>query len=135
MLPKADIDAVLAALENARPFPGRAYADREVFTFEEDEILARSWLCAGREEDVALSGQWMRSRIARESVLVVRGPELKRATAPLERVAVGMGGAKLLRRREKRQPGPRRLLRCRPVLRKHRRTSAAFLQQFGQPTV
>jgi hypothetical protein len=69
------------------------------------------------------------------SVLVVRGPELEGATAPLERVAIGMGGVKVLRRGEQRQPGPRRLLCRRPVLREHRRPSATLLQQLGKPPV
>ncbi len=76
MLPKADIERVLAPLESARPFPGRAYVDEEIFGFEEEHIFARSWLCAGREDEVALPGQWLRTRIARENVVVVRGPDL-----------------------------------------------------------
>ncbi|MBX3226166.1 MAG: aromatic ring-hydroxylating dioxygenase subunit alpha [Labilithrix sp.] len=75
-LARSDVEAVLAPLERARPFPAQAFTDGAVFRFEESAIFGRAWLCAGREEEVALPGQWLRVTVAGEPVLVVRGPDL-----------------------------------------------------------
>lgn len=77
MLARSDIEAVLAPLERARPFPAAAYTDPELFAFEQRAIFDRSWVCAGREEEVALPGQWVRITIGKEPVLVVRGADLR----------------------------------------------------------
>jgi hypothetical protein len=37
-LTSAEIEPVLAPLEHARPFPGTAYLDDEVFAFEESAV-------------------------------------------------------------------------------------------------
>lgn len=76
-LERAAIEAVLAPIESARPFPGRAFTSDDVFAFELARIFARAWICVGREEEVALPGRWMRATVAREPVVVVRGPDLE----------------------------------------------------------
>lgn len=77
MLARSEIDAVLAPLERARGFPAAAFTSPEVFAFEQRAIFDRSWICAGREEEIALPGQWIRVAIGGEPVLVVRGPDLR----------------------------------------------------------
>ena len=77
MLARSDIEAVLAPLERARPFPAAAYVDRALFAVEQRAIFDRSWVCVGREEEVALPGQWVRAELGREPILVVRGADLK----------------------------------------------------------
>jgi Rieske 2Fe-2S family protein len=59
-----------------RPPAGRAYVEPAVFAEERERILARAWTCLGREDEVALPGQWLREEVAGEPVLVVRGPDL-----------------------------------------------------------
>jgi Rieske 2Fe-2S family protein len=77
MLTRPEIDAVLAPLAEARPFPAAAFTDPAIFAFEERAIFDRAWICVGRVEEVALPGQWLRVEIGREPVLVVRGPDLE----------------------------------------------------------
>ncbi len=72
-----EIEPVLAPLEHARPLPARAFSDEGVFAFERERIFARSWICVGREDEVALPGQWLREIVAGEPVLVVRAPDLR----------------------------------------------------------
>lgn len=76
-LSRSETEPVLAPFDAARPLPGRAFYDEDVFAFEEDAILGRSWHCVGREEDVALPGQWLRARVAGEALLLVRGADLE----------------------------------------------------------
>lgn len=77
MLARSQIEAVLAPLERARPFPAAAFTDADVFALERRTIFDRSWICLGREEEIALPGQWLRAEIGDEPVLVVRGPDLR----------------------------------------------------------
>jgi glycine betaine catabolism A len=76
-LTSAELDSVLAPLEQARPFPGRAFVDDDVFAFEVEAIFGRAWICVGRVDEVELPGQWLRERVAGEPVLVVRGADLR----------------------------------------------------------
>jgi Rieske 2Fe-2S family protein len=64
------------SLARARPLPGRAYVDASRFALERERIFARAWICVGREDEVALPGQWIREQVAGEPLLVVRGPDL-----------------------------------------------------------
>lgn len=77
MLGRSEIDAVLAPLDRARGFPAAAFTAPDVFAFEQRAIFDRSWICVGREEELALPGQWLRVEIGGEPVLVVRGPDLR----------------------------------------------------------
>jgi glycine betaine catabolism A len=72
----ADIAAVLAPLDRARPLPPRAYWDEAVFAFEREEIFERAFLCVGREDEIDKPGEWLRAPVTEEGVLVVRGADL-----------------------------------------------------------
>lgn len=68
---------MLAPLHDARPLPARAYWDEDVFAFEQAEIFGRSWLCVGREDEVARPGEWLLAPLTPAGVLVVRGADLE----------------------------------------------------------
>jgi Rieske 2Fe-2S family protein len=54
--------------------PGPAYLDEDTFTAEREHLFARSWWCAGREEDLPPGpGTYVRTDVAGEQLLVVRG--------------------------------------------------------------
>ena len=76
-LPAEELRRVLRPLADARPFGGVAYADAEVFAFEQARIFAQSWVCVGRTEDVEHPGDWLRETVATEAILVVRGADLR----------------------------------------------------------
>lgn len=80
--------------------PSLAYADREWFEAERQQIFRRSWLIVGRTEDIGAPGDFFTFDIAGESVLLVHGKdEAIRAFSPSCRhrgtlVATGKGNAK-----------------------------------------
>lgn len=55
--------------------PGRYYCDPAVLDAEWERIFYRSWLYAGREEQVPKAGDYLTFPIGRENVLVVRDAE------------------------------------------------------------
>src|SRR5687768_13672038 len=59
--------------DQANLLPPRVFHDPAVFDFEQDRWFARTWLCVGREEDVADPGTYLLAHAAGESVLVIRG--------------------------------------------------------------
>ncbi len=59
----------------SRTLPGFYYTAPEVFAEEEERIFLRSWLCAGREEEIAEPGEYFLVSAAGESVIVVRGED------------------------------------------------------------
>ena len=74
---RAALEAVLRPLAEARPLPSWTYLDEALFAWERETIFARSWRLAGREDDVALPGQFFVSPLTREGVLVARGADLE----------------------------------------------------------
>jgi Rieske 2Fe-2S family protein len=48
------------------------FHDLDVFAFEQERWFARTWLCVGREEDVAEAGTYLLVRAAGESVVILR---------------------------------------------------------------
>ncbi|WP_437665157.1 aromatic ring-hydroxylating oxygenase subunit alpha [Sorangium sp. So ce1182] len=76
-LSSADLHAVLAPLDSARPLPARAYWDEDVFAFDQAEIFGRSWLCVGREDELSRPGEWLLAPLTPAGVLVVRGADLE----------------------------------------------------------
>src|SRR5262249_14302453 len=60
----------------ARPFPPRAYWDEATFARERSAIFDRSWLCVGREAELA-PGSWLLAPLSDEGVIVVRGADLE----------------------------------------------------------
>ncbi len=61
--------------QGARTLPGRYYTAPEVFAGEAERIFRRSWLCAGRDEEIARPGDYFLLSAAGESVIVVRDEE------------------------------------------------------------
>jgi len=52
--------------------PARFYTDPGIFAAEQERLFAGGWVCAGRTEEVALTGQYILRDIAGESVIVTR---------------------------------------------------------------
>ena len=69
----AEVAPVRAPVERAQLLPARVFHDPDVFAYEEASWFATSWLCVGREEDVAAPGTYLLARVAGEGVIVVRG--------------------------------------------------------------
>ena len=74
-LTAAELRAVLAPFEEARPLPALAYWDASVFAFDADDIFACSWLCVGREAELAHPGDWLLAPLTPEGILVVHGDD------------------------------------------------------------
>lgn len=74
-VPAAEVAAVRQPLDRAQLLPARVFHDPAIFDFEMDAWFARTWLCVGREEDVAEPGTYLLARIAGESIVVVRDRE------------------------------------------------------------
>jgi Rieske 2Fe-2S family protein len=69
----ADVAAVRRPVAEAHLLPARVFHDADVFAFEQDRWFARTWLCVGRDEDVAQPGTYLLARAAGESVIILRG--------------------------------------------------------------
>ncbi len=67
--------ATLEPLERAKPLPGAAFTDPEVFRFEKRALFDRSWICVGRVEDVPSPGDVVVVPATPEGVLVARGDD------------------------------------------------------------
>jgi len=57
----------------SRSLPQACYTDPEFFRFEQRVVFARSWMCAGRVEQIPNPGDCMRAAVADEAILLVRG--------------------------------------------------------------
>lgn len=55
--------------------PAECYTSLEFFEFEKSAVFARSWICVGREEQVAKPGDFLAPNVAGEPLLVVRNRE------------------------------------------------------------
>ena len=53
----------------------RVYADAEVYDLEMERIFERTWVYAAHESDVPEPGDYIRARIGRREVIVVRGDD------------------------------------------------------------
>lgn len=60
------------ALLGAQTLPGRYFTAPEVFAEEREKIFLQSWLCVGREAQVARPGQYFLQGIGPESVIILR---------------------------------------------------------------
>lgn len=76
-LAREELDAVLAPLAHARPFPARAYLDADVLALERRAIFDRAWICVGREEEVTVPGAWLRTPLGDGRVVVARAEDLR----------------------------------------------------------
>ncbi len=77
VLGREELDAVLAPLDRARPFPARVYLDDEVLAFERRALFDRAWICVGREEEVAVPGAWIRTPLGHDRIVVTRAEDLR----------------------------------------------------------
>ncbi|HUG47067.1 MAG TPA: aromatic ring-hydroxylating dioxygenase subunit alpha [Candidatus Limnocylindria bacterium] len=71
-LSREEVAAVRRPVDQAQLLPPRVFHDPQVFAYEQEAWFARTWLCVGREEDVAQPGSYLLARSAGESVIVVR---------------------------------------------------------------
>jgi phenylpropionate dioxygenase-like ring-hydroxylating dioxygenase large terminal subunit len=55
--------------------PAGCYTAPEFFAFEQEEVFSRTWICVGRIEQVANTGDCLATEVAGEPVLVVRGED------------------------------------------------------------
>jgi Rieske 2Fe-2S family protein len=55
--------------------PARYYIDEGIFRKELDHFYCRMWVCAGRAEQVAESGQYFLAEVAGESIIVTRASD------------------------------------------------------------
>jgi glycine betaine catabolism A len=60
------------SVEGARTLPGQYFKSPEIFAEEGERIFARRWLCVGREEQVARSGDFFTQRVGDDSIIVLR---------------------------------------------------------------
>jgi Rieske 2Fe-2S family protein len=74
---RAQLDAVLQPVEVARGLPGGLYTEPRVFALERDAIFAASWICVGREEDLAEAGSFLRVEVAGRPILIAAGDDLR----------------------------------------------------------
>jgi Rieske 2Fe-2S family protein len=59
--------------------PARYYTDPEMFRQERENLFFRMWVCVGRSEQAASSGDFFLCEIAGESIIVTRDGEVLRA--------------------------------------------------------
>jgi glycine betaine catabolism A len=71
-LSRDELADVRRPVDEARLLPPRVFHDPEIFDWEQRHWFGRTWLCVGREEDVAVHGTYMLASVAGESVIVVR---------------------------------------------------------------
>ncbi|CAN5586839.1 aromatic ring-hydroxylating dioxygenase subunit alpha [soil metagenome] len=68
-----EVAAVRQPVERAQLLPPRVFHDPDVFAYEQQSWFANTWLCVGREDDVAEPGTYFLARVAGETVIVIRG--------------------------------------------------------------
>jgi choline monooxygenase len=56
----------------AHQMPGRLYTSPEIFAAEKEQIFMKTWLCVGREEQVANPGDYMTGEVMAEPYIVAR---------------------------------------------------------------
>ena len=54
---------------------GRYYTDPAVLAAECERIFERQWYYVGRADEIAVPGRFIRRRVGRETVLLVRGKD------------------------------------------------------------
>ncbi|MDE0284091.1 MAG: aromatic ring-hydroxylating dioxygenase subunit alpha [Gammaproteobacteria bacterium] len=62
-------------LEEARGLPPQAYLSEEFYELELEHLFRRDWICVGREEEVAQTGDYFTIELAGEPLVVVRGTD------------------------------------------------------------
>jgi Rieske 2Fe-2S family protein len=72
-----EVAATRQPTERARTLPPRVFHDSAILDWEVRSIFRRTWLFVGREEDVPEKGSYFLTRIAGDSLIVVRGNDAK----------------------------------------------------------
>ena len=67
-----ELDAVRASFGRSVTLPGAAYTSQDVFEFEKDRFLTRSWVCAGRIDGLVGAGQARAIELGEERILLMR---------------------------------------------------------------
>ena len=62
-------------LEEARGLPPQAYLSEEFYELELEYLFRRDWICVGREEEVAQTGDYFTMELAGEPLVIVRGAD------------------------------------------------------------
>ena len=62
-------------LEEARGLPPQAYLSEEFYELELEYLFRRDWVCVGREEEVAQTGDYFTMELAGEPLVIVRGAD------------------------------------------------------------
>ena len=73
--PRTFLETKESYRQGARTLPGRYYTSPEIFAAEGERIFRRSWLCAGREDELAGRGEYFLVSTAGEELIVVRGDD------------------------------------------------------------
>ena len=73
-------------LAEAVGLPASFYTSEHVWKAEREEVFDRLWLPAGREEEVAESGDFMQRQIAGEDLVMVRDNDGQVRADPLSRL-------------------------------------------------
>jgi Rieske 2Fe-2S family protein len=68
----AEVAATRRPTQSASMLPPRVLHDPDVLAWEQAEWFAKGWICIGREEDIALPGQYVLARVAGENLIVIR---------------------------------------------------------------
>jgi Rieske 2Fe-2S family protein len=76
-LTHAEIAATRRPFRAARLLPPRVFHDPDILAFEQEHWFGRDWLCVGREDDAANSGEYFLATVAGESLIVVRAPDAR----------------------------------------------------------
>jgi Rieske 2Fe-2S family protein len=79
LLARDPLQGVLRPFGDATPLPRGAFLDPEVLALEERAIFASSWIPVAHEADLVRPGDWVRTPIRGQHVLVVRTAELELA--------------------------------------------------------
>ncbi len=66
------VECASLPLENSRALPASVYKNQELYELEVERIWRRSWLYAGRVEEIPQPGDWMRYEAAGEPLVIVR---------------------------------------------------------------
>lgn len=66
---------IKAGDEAAPMLPRECYTSQAFFEFEREAVLARSWICVGRAEQIPNPGDYLAARVADEPLLIVRNQD------------------------------------------------------------
>jgi Rieske 2Fe-2S family protein len=61
--------------DDARTLPAGYYTDRDIYRAEMDRFFRRSWVCAGRQDQVRGRGDYFLREVDEESIIIVRDLE------------------------------------------------------------